>query len=310
MASNAALREPPAPQAAPESMTEPSAAQVPSRFGGAVGAGVVLVLLPSGALIFGIRWLDDRPGTGLPIVALFGIMVLVGTLAMTATLFKRLGLSRRNEPLALPPGSVRATIALALIVLFSIIAAAVLHPAHEVIEIKGLTAEAKAELQRDARVQVLGTVSESCAISAPAASAAEAAKALATADWKPSVVPCAAGDQRFTATVSRAPDASTQELAKQLLQMIGGLMATTVGFYFAARTATDKAKEDSVVKPVDPPNPVDPPKPLPAVVVPSPPLPPSSDDGHDEHVDGCNVIVEHPSADHELPIAKGGVVPK
>lgn len=298
-----APHERPTSQAPAKPPSEPSPAQDSTRFGGAVGVGIVLVLLPSAALFFGVGMLDDRPGTGLPIVALFGIMILVGVLALTATLFARLGLSRRSEPLALPPGSVRATIALALVVLFSIIAVAVLHPASEVIEIKGLTAEAAAELRRDAKNQVLGVVPEACAVSAAAASAAEAAKQLAIPGWKPAAPACAAADQRFTAKVNRAPDPGTQDLAKQLLQMIGGLMATTVGFYFGGRTATEKAKGDAA-KPVDPDKRPD----TPTSPVPSPA--PSSDADHDAQLDGCNVVVELPTPDHQLPLAKGGVVAK
>jgi hypothetical protein len=274
-----------------------SAPEAPSRFGGAVGAGIVLVLLPSAALYFGIGRLDDRPGTGLAIVALFGTIVLVGALAMTTTLFKRLGLTRRSEPLALPPGSVRATIALALIVLFAIIAAAVLHPAYVVVELKGLTAEAKADIERDAKVQVLASAAEACAATLPASAPFSM---LEVPGWKPAAPACASSDQRYTVKVRQGPDAASQDLAKQLLQMIGGLMATTVGFYFASRTSAPKTLDPTAPPPVSSPDAGPSPKPD---DVPSAP-------GHGEHVDGCNVAVEHPTEDHELPAARGGVVPK
>ena len=84
------------------------------------GAGIVLVLLPGLALFFGSHFLSKEASTGLPTVAIFGILILLGALALLATMFARLNLHCRDEALALPPGSIRAVIALALIVLFAL----------------------------------------------------------------------------------------------------------------------------------------------------------------------------------------------
>ena len=89
--------------------------------GGAFGAGLVLVLLPTIALFYIFEEADKLPSVGLPILAIFGIMILFGSVSLVSTLFARLKLSDKSQALALPEGSIRAAIALALIVLFAII---------------------------------------------------------------------------------------------------------------------------------------------------------------------------------------------
>src|SRR3954465_3810570 len=86
--------------------------------GGAVGAGLALVVLPCTALYFGIDRMFEMPTVGLPILAIFGIMILFGALALISTLFARLDLSDSTQAFGLPEGSIRAAIALSLIVLF------------------------------------------------------------------------------------------------------------------------------------------------------------------------------------------------
>lgn len=281
--------------------------------GGAVGVGLALVVGPIVAMVVGLDWFDQRPGTSLPVMALLGITVLVGALAMTSTLFRRLGLARRSQPLGLPPGSVRATVALALIVLFAIIAAGVLHPRSEPVTLHGVTAEARAEMQRDPKVQVLGVVADACqkALSADQLAAA-------TQNWKPTPEPCTAAELRYTVTLKTGPDPATLDLAKQLLQMIGGLMTTTVSFYFAARSLTAKAEEKAAPAGPGqtPPQERKDPEPL-QDASPKPALQPKGGspvgsavvdgDTVHEHLDGCNVAITSPTADHELPAAKGGV---
>lgn len=276
----------PSPQ---QSQPEPPPSE---HFGGAVGVGIVLVLLPGLALYFGFKELNEFAGTGLPIVALFGIVVLVGSLALTSTLFRRLGLARPSQPLGLPPGSVRATIALALIVLFAIIAASVLRPSGEPYKISGLTGAQKEEMLRDSKRSVLGVVPEPCAT-----------------EQKPDVLgtvsDCSATDQRFAVTVRPGLSGVALDLAKELLALIGQLMTMAVSFYFAARTA---AKPTEAKPSATPDTPADPNKKVDldpkADAIADPDL---GTAGHEDHVDGCNVVIENPTLDHELPPSRGGV---
>ncbi len=265
-----------------------------TRYGGAVGPGLVLVFLPSAALFFGLHWLDDRPGTGLAVVVVFGIMVLVGVLALTSTLFSRLGLARRSQPLGLPPGSVRATIALALILLFAIIAISLQHLPVAVQELTGLDATTRDALLKDTTRQVLAQLTEPC--TGPP-------NLLATKDWTPPPLPCTASDLRYTLRVQTAPSAATLDLSKQLLVLIGNLMTMAVSFYFAGRTA-DKAAASAATDPNA--------KPKPEVAANRAATNPDAtpDDSHDSHVDGCNVPITNPTPDQALPAAQGGTVSK
>ena len=301
----------PTPVADPTSPVNPQREVVTAgntRYGGAVGPGLVLVLLPSAALFFGVRWLDERPGTGLAVVVVFGIMVLVGVLALTSTLFSRLGLARRSQPLGLPPGSVRATIALALILLFAIIAISMQHLPLAVQDLTGLDAAARDTLLKDTTRQVLSQLTEPC--TGPP-------NPLATKDWTPPPLPCAASDLRYTLHVQMAPSAATLDLSKQLLVLIGNLMTMAVSFYFAGRTA-DKAAAPVTTGTgtgtgagtpasggggggTDPTQKTTPNPDAAAATL---------DDTHDSHVDGCNVPITNPTPDQALPAAQGGTVSK
>jgi hypothetical protein len=58
---------------------------------------------------------------GLPVLAIFGVVALLISLSFAALCFNRVGMSDKTEALALPQGSVRAVIALSLVVLFAIL---------------------------------------------------------------------------------------------------------------------------------------------------------------------------------------------
>lgn len=51
---------------------------------GAVGAGIVLVLVPVAALVPGMDKISGDPIVGLPILAVFGIMILFGAMSLKA----------------------------------------------------------------------------------------------------------------------------------------------------------------------------------------------------------------------------------
>jgi hypothetical protein len=91
-------------------------------------AGTVMLLLAIVALVapFGLMvWLnhDKVPmQINLPLLAIAGVAVLFGSLALVAISFSTFGLADKTQALGLPEGSVRAFIALALVVVFAIVA--------------------------------------------------------------------------------------------------------------------------------------------------------------------------------------------
>jgi hypothetical protein len=314
---------------------------------GAIGAGWVLVVLPSSALFLGARYLDKYHSIGLPLLAVFGIMVLVGALALTSTLFRRLGLATRREPLGLPPGSVRATMALALIVLFAIIAIAAMRPSDDLRHLSDVSGTLRAELQRDPRITIMSGKLESCASRRPAATAAPAEPGGLIATQPAgggAEAGCPAADERYSLVVRVGADANSQDLVKQLVLIIGQLMTMAVSFYFAARGTLEKAdKSDVPPQPTPAPGPGPTPTPTPtpeSIPVPPPaptPSPPSPDLPTDASIatvrgpgpltgttfdlgagpggaaalhpdhEGCGESGHRTTTDEELPEARGGI---
>lgn len=232
--------------------------------GGAFGAGLVLVVVPSVALYYGIDRFSQHPMIGLPIMAIFGIMILFGALALVSTVFARLGLDNRLEALALPEGSIRAAIALALVVLFAIIAIMLYQSVADPYVIPDLSDADKELLLHDQHNRVI----------AVQAHCAKPAAAVAT--------PCP--DLRFQVHLQRPRDPDTTDLAKQLLVMVGTLMTSVTSFYFGSRSSSPSKSE---------------PDPTQAA--------PENGAAPDEHADGCGTAPAHPTPDHQLPPAKGGV---
>jgi hypothetical protein len=214
------------------------------RFGGAVGAGLVLVLLPSLTLVFKMDDFRRNPTFGYPILAIFGIMMLLGALALVSTLFSRLQLSAPHEALALPPGSIRATIALSLIVLFALLSVMLYQSlsGSDPVIIKGLSEAAKLQLATDPSNELRVTpVACPAAMTgaAPDASGAGAAAPAASANAAGAPPdPCSNGALfKYDIQIGHATTGPAVDFAKQLLTLIGTLMTSVVSFYFAAKSS-------------------------------------------------------------------------
>lgn len=91
---------------------------------------MLLILMILGALVvggmsvwigWGIRLQTAGPETTLPLIVILGVVVMLVTLALVAVTFSLLNLTDRGQALALPEGSVRAVIALMLLVVFAIV---------------------------------------------------------------------------------------------------------------------------------------------------------------------------------------------
>jgi hypothetical protein len=231
------------------------------------------------ALYYGIGRMGEAPAVGLPILAIFGIMILFGALALVATLFARLDLSDSNQPLALPEGSIRAAIALALIVLFAIISIMLYQTVSKPYPINGLGEAEKSAMVRDSANRVIAVVPEPCAV-------ATAAPAQ-----------CAPENLRFTVHVVQPPGQESTDLAKQLLILIGTLMTSVTSFYFASRSLEPKRNGETPT----------------AGGGTAAPLAGQSatamvgDEVDDSHADGCDVPIGDATADEDLPAARGGV---
>lgn len=270
--------------------------------GGAVGAGLLLVFLPSVALYAGVPWINDYPTVGLPLLAIFGIMILIGALALTSTLFARLGLDNPAEALALPTGSIRAAIALALIVLFAIISIMLFQtlvdgPRRNPVRLTQLQQSDFAAVLKESGNRILAVQAVPC-VSASSAG--------------PGAAPSC-----YTVDLVKGTSQEAIDVAKQLLTLIGTLMTAVTSFYFAARSASPpKAPETAGDPNVDPKVGAeqrnDPNRPADATVAPSQLNGQSGGHVHAQSAvaqdeDGCDAEITDPTPDEALPPAKGGV---
>jgi hypothetical protein len=257
--------------------SETAFSKMKTATGGAFGAGLALVVLPSAALIFGLGPLEKYSIVGLPILAIFGIMILFGALALISTVFARLDLSAPNEALALPPGSIRAAIALALIVLFALISVMLYQSLSRPYVVKDLSFVQKEALVKEPSNHILGVIPEACRLAGAA---------------------CTAEQLPYTVHLRQSPTTESADLAKQLLILVGTLMTSVTSFYFASRSTEATAKSMFGVQAAG--------VPAPAAAAPPP------DDtllaaSHADHEDSCDIPINNPTADIDLPAAKGGV---
>jgi len=282
------------PSAPPPAAAATKAALFPvPALSGAVGAGLVLVVLPSLALLgLGVMpqaiALCMSSTIVLATAAIFGIMILLGALSLVSTLFARLDLADRREPLGLPAGSIRAFIALALVVLFALISVMLYESMGETYRIDDLTDAERQALVKDAGANhVTAIVAHPCVASAP-----------------PTCVPLS------TVYVRQPAAAESTDLAKQLLILIGTLMTSVTSFYFASRSseATTRTAMTALASHLagtaapDDTTPA-PPPPAPAARA----APAHAEDGAEGHPDGCDVAIDKPTPDEELPPSTGGV---
>jgi hypothetical protein len=245
-----------------------------------LGVGFVLVFLPAAVLMLGLGLglFDEMRLVGLPMLAIFGIIILFGTLALVAMLFQSLGLTNCDEPLALPQGSIRAAIALSLIVLFAIISIMLFQSMlGSSYVLQGMTKTQRDEMVTKAPERVVEAVPAPCAASVPQGST------------------CGDADVRFDLRMQGAtPPTAAGDLAKQLLVLVGTLMTAVTSFYFAGRGGTDLARKDDTgeTKKTDTDG-----------------TPAQNLSDTENHIDGCDVPVTDFTADVDLPAARGGVSP-
>ncbi|MFO1337732.1 MAG: hypothetical protein U1F53_05765 [Burkholderiaceae bacterium] len=224
----------------PQATTAPGAPNKASSpiIGNAFGAGLVLVVMPMCFSVFGVRWFSEHALFGLPLLAILGIMLLFGAMTITSSLFQSLGLADKNEALALPPGSVRAAIALSLVVLFATIAIMLFQTLAQdgaPKRLEGLSDEEKTLVLKQPGTRVMAVRKLPCTSAAASAPP-----------------PAPAAPACYDVEVAATPSSEAVDLAKQLLTLIGTLMTSVTSFYFAAKTAAPaapKPDDDAAGKP-------------------------------------------------------------
>jgi hypothetical protein len=162
---------------------------------------------------------DFKPEISLPILAVIGVLVVFLALTLVAVTFAAFNLSDRTQALALPEGSVRAVIALSLVMLFAILSVYLygsLSRGGTIVTSAPLNRASKDDLTKKLGTQVLYTET-------------------AAGDPNP-----AADQDKATYKVHyrETGNPASEDFAKQMLVLLGTLVTAVSSFYFGAKTAT------------------------------------------------------------------------
>lgn len=196
-------------------------------YGGRIilGFGVV-ALVAALAVIFYLLTLLVPAGDGsLPLVAIGGVVVLILMLTAVAMIFSILELTNKDQAMGLPEGSIRAVIALSLIVLFAILSVFL----YQNLAIGG-SVNTIANLSEADRAQFLRDHPTARDVQS---SLAKGGVALKNDDGTPKIL----YDLSY-----RSSNPVSDDFAKQLLVLLGTLMTAITSFYLGAGTATSAAK--------------------------------------------------------------------
>jgi len=183
----------------------------------AIAALVAVILL---CIVFwGLKDLVPLGERALPLVAIGGVVVLILLLTAVATMFSILGLTNKTQAMGLPEGSIRAVIALSLIVLFAILS---------IFLYQGIS-------NGGARFKIdeMSTADRAEFIRNPNA------RDIQSSETK--------GKPGFYDVTYRSANTASEDFAKQLLVLLGTLMTAITSFYLGAGTATSAVKAGNEV---------------------------------------------------------------
>ncbi len=172
----------------------------------AFGGFVILVNLPD--------WLRSSSQT-IVILLVAGLVSVALLLYLGTMIMKTAGLTTKKEALGMPEGSIRALIAMSLILMFAIIGVTILYSGMggEPIQSNGITS---AELEQLENVQVI---------------------AISVVD--PAASP---GTERFNVTARPELSPAGHDFGLQLLTTVSTLVVAVAGFYFGSRAVAQGAK--------------------------------------------------------------------
>ena len=192
-----------------------------NKYSGQIWTGLAgLVVLFVLSMVFILLTNLIRPGhdSPLPLVAIGGVVVLVLLLTAVAIMFSILSLTNKEQALGLPEGSIRAVIALSLIVLFAILSVFLYQNIS-----KGGELLPVGEMSGAERIQFIQSNPNARDIQA---------------------VPVKGKTDVYDVSY-RSTNAASEDFAKQLLVLLGTLMTAITSFYLGAGTVTSAVKAGS-----------------------------------------------------------------
>lgn len=188
------------------------------KYSGAILTGLaalVVVGALSGVFLLLMKLVNTGGNGSLPLLAIGGVVVLILLLTAVAMVFSILKLTNKDQAMGLPEGSIRAVIALSLIVLFAILSVFLFQS----ISTGGATTSI-AEMSSADRTEFIRSHINARDI-----------QSTPTKD-KPGF---------FDVTYKSANTAS-EDFAKQLMVLLGTLMTAITSFYLGAGTVTSAVK--------------------------------------------------------------------
>lgn len=172
-----------------------------------IGFGILIVLMIGVAAYF-LYASGVSSVVGLPMLSVGAVVLLLAVLCVMSVVYAYNNLEDRSQALALPEGSIRAVIALMLIVLFAILS----------IYLYGNMAEGQ--------LLALGTVDDAMR------------SQIERLYPEGRVIAVPSGDSRFQVWVRQSTSPEAIDFAKQLLVLVGTLVTSIASFYFGSKTAS------------------------------------------------------------------------
>jgi hypothetical protein len=190
------------------------------------GAGLVIA-----AVVVFTGWYIWHSAGGLevtlPLIIIIGVVVLLIVLGLVTVCFSVLNLANAGQPLGLPEGSVRAVIALMLLVLFAIVAIFLFDSVSKSGKIESI-ANQTAEQVGDFLTKTAQVISVQPALDA----------------GKPEL--------RYT-VYYRLPNPASDDIAKQLIVLLGTLVTAVSSFYFGANSVQSAVAKRDAAPPTEVP---------------------------------------------------------
>jgi hypothetical protein len=176
----------------------------------ATGVGIVSVAV----IAFVLTWMkkqDFVPAEiAIALVVILGALVLVLCVACLSIVLKRLNLTDVRYAMGLPEGSIRAVLALLLVLLFGVVSVFLVGSAD----------------RSGSAGRTIDNISQAQADAIPVA------EVLSRKETK-------AGSGRYDVVLTAAPNQAYEDLSKQLLTTLATLVVAIAAFYFGASTVTN-----------------------------------------------------------------------
>lgn len=171
----------------------------------------------------------------LPLLVIAGLVALLGILAVMAISFRTVNLANPSQALGLPEGTVRAVIALSLILIFAVVTVYLFEElsSEPMLTTSAATAGATAPSGTTGGTGATGAGGQT-SVTATATTGTTGSAGVTG----PTGATGATGATGPSGTQT-AKAAAAQDFAKQLLIMLGTLITSITSFYFGSKTASD-----------------------------------------------------------------------